>query len=76
MRKPSENSQVPESKWLTADDFEYIYFNLAREFFTFKEPIPDYGTRDKNLLESSLAISPGSLIGIILEEIEIKTRYC
>lgn len=54
MGKPSEDSQQPESKWLTIDDFEYICFDFTRERFTFQEPIPDYSTRDNALLESAL----------------------
>lgn len=41
-------------KWLEPEDFEYLCFDLARELMTSKEPIPDYSTRDNNLLESSL----------------------
>ena len=53
MKKPSEN--LPQSKWIEADDFEFICFNLTREFLTFDEPIPDFSTRNTDLLESSLA---------------------
>lgn len=53
MKKPSRN--LPQSNWIEADDFEFICFNLTREFLTFDEPIPDYSTRNNNLLESSLA---------------------
>ncbi len=54
MGKPSEDSQQPESKWLTIDDFEYVCFDFTRERFAFQEPIPDYSTRNNALLESSL----------------------
>jgi|SRR3989338_84955 len=53
MRQPSKN--LPQSKWIETDDFEFICFNLTREFLTFDEPIPDYSTRNSNLLGSSLA---------------------
>ncbi|OGH34545.1 MAG: hypothetical protein A3B38_00040 [Candidatus Levybacteria bacterium RIFCSPLOWO2_01_FULL_36_13] len=53
MKKPSKN--LPQSKWIEPDDFEFICFNLTREFLTFDEPIPDYSTRNNTLLESSLA---------------------
>lgn len=53
MKKPSEN--LPLSKWIDLDDFEFICFNLTRKFLTFNEPIPDYSTRNNALLESSLA---------------------
>lgn len=46
---------MSESKWLTPEDFEYLCFDLARELMAGKEPIPDYSTRDTNLLESALA---------------------
>lgn len=53
MSKPSEN--LPQPKWISVDDFEFICFNLTRELMSFDEPIPDYSTRDNSLLESSLA---------------------
>ena len=53
MKKPSENS--PQPKWIESNDFEFICFNLTREFLTFNEPIPDYSTRNNALLESALA---------------------
>jgi len=54
MQKPSENSPQPESKWLTSNDFEFLCFNLAREFMTYNEPIPEYATHDDELLKSAL----------------------
>lgn len=43
------------SNWITAEDFEYFCFNLTREFLSYKEPIPEYNTRNNALLESALA---------------------
>lgn len=54
MAKPSEN--LPQPKWIEPEDFEFICFNLTRKLMTYDEPIPDYSTRDKALLEASLAI--------------------
>lgn len=54
MRKPSGASPILNTNWLTIEDFELLCFNLAREFLTFQEPIPDYSTRNNALLESSL----------------------
>ncbi|MCL4416809.1 MAG: type II toxin-antitoxin system death-on-curing family toxin [Actinobacteria bacterium] len=53
MSKPSESS--PRYRWVNTEDFEFICFNLAKKLMEFNEPIPDYSTRDKPLLESSLA---------------------
>jgi len=53
MRKPSEDLQEPN--WIEIEDFEYICFNLTRKLLTFNEPIPDYSTRDRSSLESSLS---------------------
>jgi death on curing protein len=53
MKKPSES--LPRPNWITPDAFEYICFNVAKEFMEYSEPIPDYSTRDSALLESSLA---------------------
>jgi len=55
MTKPSEDSLQPNGVELA--DFEFICFNLTRELMSFDEPIPDYSTRNNNLLESSLAVS-------------------
>ncbi len=41
-------------KWLEPEDFEFLCFDLAIELMGSQEPIPDYSTRDNNLLESSL----------------------
>lgn len=53
MPKPSKD--LPTPKWLNIEDFEFLCFDFAREFLTYSEPIPDYNTRDNNLLESALA---------------------
>ena len=62
MPKHSENSQQPEIKWLNSEDFEYLCFDLARELLSFKEPIPDYSSRDHSLLESALG-APSQTFG-------------
>lgn len=55
MQTPSEGSQALNFKFLEAEDFEYLCFDLVREMMSFREPIPDYATRDSRLLESALA---------------------
>lgn len=62
MPKPSEDLPIPDTKWLTLEDFELLCFNAARELMTYHEPIPDYSTRDNSLLESSLG-SPRQTFG-------------
>ena len=41
---------------ITLREVEYIAFKLAREEFSFDEPIPDFSTRFPNALESCLAV--------------------
>lgn len=41
-------------RWLEPEDFQFLCFDLAKELMTYKEPIPDYSTRDNGLLESAL----------------------
>ncbi|MFH0852854.1 MAG: type II toxin-antitoxin system death-on-curing family toxin [bacterium] len=41
---------------LTVKEVEYIAFSLARELMAWDEPIPDFGTRFPNVLESCLAV--------------------
>ncbi|MCX6738090.1 MAG: type II toxin-antitoxin system death-on-curing family toxin [Candidatus Parcubacteria bacterium] len=41
---------------LSIFEVEYIAFKLARELMTFNEPIPDFGTRFPNTLESCLVV--------------------
>lgn len=53
MKIPSKDS--PQFKWIDIEDFEFICFNITREFLELDEPIPDYSTRENALLESSLA---------------------
>lgn len=36
-------------------EIEYVAFKLAKELMSFNEPIPDFGTRFPNILESCLA---------------------
>jgi death-on-curing protein len=43
-------------KRVTIKEVEYIAFKLARERFSFDEPIPDFSTRFPNALESCLAV--------------------
>ncbi len=43
-------------KTITIQEVEYIAFKLAREKFSFNEPIPDFSTRFPNALESCLAV--------------------
>ena len=43
-------------KTITIQEVEYIAFTLAREKFSFNEPIPDFSTRFPNALESCLAV--------------------
>jgi death-on-curing protein len=43
-------------KRVTIKEVEYIAFKLARERFSFDEPIPDFSTRFANALESCLAV--------------------
>ena len=43
-------------KTITIQEVEYIAFKLAREKFSFDEPIPDFSTRFPNALESCLAL--------------------
>ncbi len=43
-------------KTITIQEVEYIAFKLAREKFSFNEPILDFSTRFPNALESCLAV--------------------
>jgi len=40
---------------LLVEEIEHIAFLIARELFTYDEPIPDFRTRFPNILESCLA---------------------
>jgi len=40
---------------ITVKEVEYLAFKLAKESLSFNEPIPDFGTRFPNILESCLA---------------------
>ena len=42
-------------KKITVKEVEYISFRLAQEIMAFDEPIPSFGTRFPNILESCLA---------------------
>ena len=42
-------------KPITVTEVERIAFSIAQEKFEFNEPIPDFGTRFPNILESCLA---------------------
>lgn len=52
--------------WITTKDFEKICFNFARELMTFDQPIPDFSTRNSNLLESALATPQQTFGGVAL----------
>ena len=41
---------------ITIQEVEYLAFRLARGYFTFDEPIPDFTTRFSNVLESCVAM--------------------
>lgn len=43
-------------KEITLAEVEYIAFKTAKRFYEFNEPIPDFGTRFPNILESCLAV--------------------
>lgn len=42
-------------KQLTINDIKFVAFEMARRMMTWDEPIPDFGTRFPNILESCLA---------------------
>lgn len=52
---PKHSKDLLAPKWLNIEDFKFLCFDFAQEFMTYFEPIPDYATRDNNLLESALA---------------------
>ncbi|RJQ25466.1 type II toxin-antitoxin system death-on-curing family toxin [Candidatus Parcubacteria bacterium] len=62
MGKPSRDSHPHEGNFLTSEDFKFLCFEMAVEFMTYEEPIPDYNTRNNSLLESALA-SPKQTFG-------------
>ena len=43
-------------KKITITEVEYTAFLLTKELMTWNEPIPDFGTRFPNILESCLAV--------------------
>lgn len=43
-------------KHLTVAEVEYTAFKLAEKFMSWNEPIPDFGTRFPNILESCLLV--------------------
>ena len=43
-------------KNITLKEVEYLAFMLAKEHYSFNEPIPDFSTRFPNILESCLAM--------------------
>ena len=43
-------------KSLSIKEVEYIAFRLARELISYDEPIPDFGCRFPNVLESCLLV--------------------
>lgn len=62
MKKHSADLPLPDTIWLNSEDFEYLCFDFAREQLTYKEPIPDFSTRNSALLESALG-SPKQAFG-------------
>jgi len=66
MKKLSVDSHLPNTVWLSSQDFEYLCFNFAREQMTFDQPIPDYSTRNSALLESSLGSPKQTFAGQLL----------
>lgn len=52
--------------WITAKDFENLCFNFTRELMTFNQPIPDFDTRNKDLLESALGAPQQTFGGSLL----------
>ena len=42
-------------KQITVLEVEYLAYSLAREFMSWDEPIPEFGSRFPNILESCLA---------------------
>ena len=53
-------------RWLEPEDFEFLCFDLARELMTYHEPIPDYSTRNNDLLESALGAPKQTFAGKFL----------
>ena len=53
-KKPINDSLLNNPIWITLIDFEALCFNLARELYTFNQPIPDFSTRNPGVLESCL----------------------
>lgn len=43
-------------KLITLAEVEYIAYRLAKKFMEWDEPIPDFGSRFPNILESCLAV--------------------
>lgn len=66
MKKLSGVLHDRKTIWLESDDFEYLCFDFTREYFSFKEPIPDYCTRNSSLLEAALGSPKQTFDGILL----------
>jgi len=66
MKKLLKDLQLPDTVWLSSQDFEYLCFDFAREQLSFDQPIPDYSTRNSALLESSLGSPKQSFGGKLL----------
>jgi death-on-curing family protein len=43
-------------KRITIPEIEYVAYALARQFMEWNEPIPEFGTRFPNILESCVAV--------------------
>ena len=42
------------TKRITVKEIEYVAFSFAQKLLTFNEPIPEFGTRFPNILESCI----------------------
>jgi len=63
-------------KHVTVLEVEYLAYSLARQFMTWDEPIPEFGSRFPNILESCLAtpfqtFNRKSLYGGLIEKASI-----
>jgi death-on-curing family protein len=66
MPKHLEDSQAHDFKWIDIEDFEYLCFDLAKELLSFSEPIPNFDSADRGLLESALGNPQQGIKGELL----------
>ena len=45
---------MAKTKSITVSEIEYVAYGIAKKFMEWDEPIPDFGTRFPNILESCL----------------------